>query len=298
MDAPLDAERHARPTTARSRELGWELHLARKRANLTATAVAEELGWSLGKLSKLENGWRGADPWDYGTLLGRLGADRRTRDRVRRIASEQDVGLFARPLEDRVPDRLTCVTIHERAALTMQGYDPMVVPGLLQTEAYARAVVATSGALSDAELDAVVRIRVERQAVLTGERSPETTCYIHETALRSVVGGDRVMHDQMMRLVFMCGWKRLHPRVVPLAAGGHWALGHSYNLMTFGRGLAPVVYTENDVSAVFAEEEGAVERFRHKSACLDELALDVERSRRVFSQWATVYGRRAQRGAD
>ena len=96
------------------------------------------MGWSPGKLGKTEHGRRATSSWDYDTLLGKLGADRQTRERIQRIASEQDIGLFVRAFDERISDRLMCLTIHERAARTTQKYEPMVVPGLLQTESYAR----------------------------------------------------------------------------------------------------------------------------------------------------------------
>ncbi|MFD9740686.1 helix-turn-helix domain-containing protein [Umezawaea sp. NPDC059074] len=290
-----DTEHYARLTTARSRELGQELHLARKRANLKATVVAEELGWSAGKLSKMENGWRAASSWDYGTLLGKLGVDRLTRERIQRIASEQDIGHFIRAHEGRLSDNLLCLMIHERAALTMHRYEPMLIPGLLQTEAYARAVIEQYGPFATETLDFFVETRLERQQVLSGDRSPEATFYIHEAALQSVIGDTQVMHDQMMHLAFLCGWTRLRPRVIPLSAPGHPALLHSYSLMGFAKPIRQVAYAENDVSTVFTEEESAIEAYRRKSEVLEGLALDAGQSRSVFARWASVYDRRGDR---
>ncbi|MCS7481096.1 helix-turn-helix domain-containing protein [Umezawaea endophytica] len=295
MDVHLDAEPHTRPTTARSRELGQELHLARMRANLTATSVAEGLGWSAGKISKMENGWRGTSSWDYGTLLGKLGADHQTRERVRRIASEQDIGHFIRAHDGRLSDNLLCLMIHERAARTLRVYEPMLIPGLLQTEAYARAVIAQYGPLTAEQNEFFVEARLERQQVLCGTRAPDAVFYIHEAALQSAVGDGRVMHDQMMRLAFMCEWKRVRPRVVPLCAPGHAALLHSYNLMTFAKPIRPVAYAENDVSTVFTEEELAIKAYRRKGDVLESLALDAGQSRSVFVHWADVYDRREDR---
>src|SRR3954463_3511867 len=102
----MEEDHHSRPATARTRELGHELRLARRRANLTATAVAEELGWSQGKLSKLEHGWRSTSDWDYGTLLGKLGADSQTRQRIHRIAAEPDIGHFIRVHNGLLSDNL------------------------------------------------------------------------------------------------------------------------------------------------------------------------------------------------
>jgi len=290
-----DTEHYARLTTARSRELGQELHLARKRANLKATVVAEELGWSAGKLSKMENGWRAASSWDYGTLLGKLGVDRLTRERIQRIASEQDIGHFIRAHEGRLSDNLLCLMIHERAAVTMHKYEPMLIPGLLQTEGYARAVIDLAAPHPPAELDLMVGARMERQSALSGVHAPEAVFYIHETALRSVMGSGEVMHDQMMRLVFMCDWTKVTPRVIPSSAAAHPALSHSFNLMTFATPVRPVAYSETDVATVFTEDGPSIEVYQRKQKVLAALALDAEQSRSTFAHWAAVYDRRKDR---
>jgi len=290
-----DTEHYARLTTARSRELGQELHLARKRANLKATVVAEELGWSAGKLSKMENGWRAASSWDYGTLLGKLGVDRLTRERIQRIASEQDIGHFIRAHEGRLSDNLLCLVIHERSAVTMDAYEPMVIPGLLQTEGYARAMIGLAGEDPPAEIDFLVGARIERQSFLSGTRAPEAVFYIHEAALRAGVGGRQVMHDQMMRLVFMSEWARLSLRVIPSGSGGHPALRGPFSLMGFAQPVKPVAYAETDSATLFIEEERAIRTYERKRKALAALALDAEQSRSVFAHWAGVYDRREDR---
>jgi hypothetical protein len=295
MDADLDTEHHARLTTARSRELGQELHLARKRANLTGTAVAEELGWSPGKLSKMEHGWRATSSWDYGTLLGKLGADRQTRERIQRIASEQDIGHFIRAHDGRLSDNLLCLMIHEQAALTMHKYEPMLIPGLLQTEAYARTIIGLEAPRSPDELEVMVETRMRRQSALSGTRAPEAVFYINETALRGAIGGPEVMHDQMMRLAFMCEWTRVALRVIPMSAASHPALNHSFNLMTFAKPIRPVAYSETDVATVFTEEQQAIEAYQRKQKVLAVLALDAEQSRSVFARWADFHDRREGR---
>ncbi|MEO6767856.1 MAG: helix-turn-helix transcriptional regulator [Umezawaea sp.] len=294
MDADLDTEHHARLTTARSRELGQELHLARKRAKLTATTVAEELGWSPGKLSKMEHGWRGTSSWDYGTLLGKLGADRQTRERIQRIAAEQDIGHFIRAHEGRLSDNLLCLMIHEQAALTMHKYEPMLIPGLLQTEAYARTIIDLDTPDSS-DLELMVEARMGRQSALTGVRAPDAVFYIHETALRGFIGSPEVMHDQMMRLVFMCEWTRVALRVIPMSAASHPALNHSSNLMTFAKSIKPVAYSETDVATVFTEEQRSIEAYQRKQKVLAGLAFDAEQSRSVFARWADFYDRREDR---
>ncbi|MET1075689.1 MAG: helix-turn-helix transcriptional regulator [Umezawaea sp.] len=294
----LGEEHLARMTTARTRELGHELHLARKRANLKATTVAEELGWSPGKLSKLERGWRQTSDWDYGTLLGKLGADPQTRARIHRIAAEQDIGHFLRVHDGLLSDNLLCLMIHERAAVTMCKYEPMLIPGLLQTEAYAAATIDPDGVFLLDELNFKVGARMERQSILSGPSAPEATFYIHEIALRTVIGNNQVMHDQMMRLAFMCEWGHLAPRVIPMSRRGHSALVNSFNLMTFAKPMKPVAYCETDVATNLTEEEKAIRVYQDKQKALAGLALDAEQSRSVFARWADFHDRREDRDVE
>jgi hypothetical protein len=292
MEADLGENHRSRPTTARSRELGRELLLARQRANLKATAVAEDLGWSPGKLSKLEHGWRSTSDWDYGTLLGKLGADPQTRERIHRIASEQDIGHFIRTYDGRLPDTLLCLSIHERSALTMCSYEPMVVSGLLQTEAYARKIINPDGHYPAEEHDLLTAARMERQEVLRGTSAPESTFYIHEAALANRVGSDRIMHDQMMQLVFMCDWAKVSLRVIPQAAPSHPHTSLGFGLMTFSKPMRPVAHADTDIATIFTEDEVAIRLYQRKQMALAGLALDAEQSRLVFARWAAIYDRR------
>ncbi|WNV82293.1 helix-turn-helix transcriptional regulator [Umezawaea sp. Da 62-37] len=288
----LGEEHLARMTTARTRELGHELHLARKRANLKATAVAEELGWSPGKLSKLERGWRQTSDWDYGVLLGKLGADQATRARIQQITAESDIGHFIRTFDGGLPDSLLCLSIHERSALTMCTYEPIVIHGLLQTEAYARTVINPEGIYPTDRHDQLVAARMQRQEMLGGPHSPEAVFYIHEAALGNKIGSDRIMHDQMMRLAFMCEWARLSPRVIPRKGRGSGYLAVGFSLMTFTKPIKPVAHSDTDVASVFTEDDKSIELYRRKQKALAELALDAEQSRLMFAQWADVYDRR------
>ncbi len=283
----------ARFTTAQSRELGEELRQARKSGGLRGTTFCEELEWSTAKLSKLEKGWRGTSDWEIGTFLGKSGADKATRERVMRLAQEPDVGYFVRRHIGITSDGLLCLVMHQRTALTLTSYDTMVIPGLLQSMAYARSLLETTGA---GDVDEVLRVRLERQEHLRGQENVRSTFYVHEAALRLNVGGSRTMHDQMMRLAFMCGWPHVTLRVVPFSAPGHPALRYPSALMTFNRNAKPVAYAESDLTTVFLEEERAIAFYEEKQSVLDALALSTEKSHEVFTHWANVYDHAEDRG--
>jgi len=264
-----------RSSTARGRELGEELRRVRRRAGLTGGALAKELEWSAAKVSKLEKGWRGTTDGDIGVFLGRCGADKATRGQVLRMAAEPDLGWFVRPHWDRLADELTCLAVHERAAVTITCYEPLVVPALMQTAGYARAL--TGG-------NPEPRLRRQREL----ERA---TCvfYVHEAALHLPIGGPATMHEQMVRLAFAAYPAVL--RVIPLSAGGHLALRHPSTVMTFGGGSTPLAFTETDTATVFLDDDSAVQACLDKHAVLDGLALSADRSHETFVRWADGYDR-------
>ncbi len=270
-----------RLSTARSRELGEELRRVRHRARMSSGTVAEALGWSLGKLSKLETGTRGTSPCEISTLLGRCGADKPTRDRVLAIASEADTGSFLR-MHDSSSDTLTALAVHEHTARTVTSYEPLTVPSLAQTEDYAYALTRNR---------AVTQARMTRQEVLRRTGGPETVIYLHEAALRLVVGDRKVMRDQLLRLTLMCAWDQIHPRVIPMNAPLHVALRHPATLLTFTAPVKPLAYTETETATVFHDDPGAITAYQVKMNHLERLVLPPTESRAVLARWADAYDR-------
>src|ERR1051325_3985312 len=92
METVVEEKHPVRSSSARSRELGEELRRVRHRARMSSALLSEGLGWSLGKLRKLETGSRGTSAWEIGSLLGRCGADKVTRERVMAIANVPGTG--------------------------------------------------------------------------------------------------------------------------------------------------------------------------------------------------------------
>ncbi|WP_367131451.1 helix-turn-helix domain-containing protein [Saccharothrix sp. HUAS TT1] len=274
-----DEKPPARLSTARSRELGEELRRVRHRARLSSAFVAEALGWSLGKLSKLETGSRGTSAWEIGTLLGRCGADKPTRDRIMAIAAEIDTGNFLR-LHGPTPDALTALALHEYTARTLTTYEPLTIPGVAQTEDYALALTGDRD---------VVQARMVRQDALRRPGGPETVIYIHEAALRVVVGDSKVMRDQLLRLTLMCGWPRFSPRIVPMSAQSHESLRHAATLLTFPAPSKAMAYAETETATIFHDDPNAVLAYQTKMRHLERMVLTPAQSRDVFARWADAY---------
>lgn len=284
-----DSELPARKSSAQSRELGAELRQIRRTAGYRANKLAEELGWSQAKVSKLERGWRGTSSWDIATLLGRCGVDKLTRDRIMRLVREPQVGLFLRTHKPGFPDALICLDIHEPEAVRRSCYEPVVIPTMLQTSQYASALLEPLSESSD-ELCSMVKIRANRQSLLQANSDMESVFYIREQVLDLMVGGAKIMHDQMKLLAFACGWEKVALRLIPAAARGQIVTRYPATLLNFSKGLSPLGFTGNDVSVVFAEAEPLVDEYRKKFAILDSMALSVEQSCRIFEERADGYG--------
>lgn len=286
MDAFVDEDKRPRTSTAQSRELGTELQRARKNARLRGTKVVEELEWSTAKLSKLEKGGRGTVVSDISTLLGKYGCDKSTRDRLLRLVEEPSTGYFLRLHDHGTGDDLLNLAIHERAAATLTTYEPMVIPALLQTEAYMRALLATDDVEST---EALVGTRRERQNALSGIGPPDAVFFVHEIALQLIVGDTATMHDQLMHLKFVSRWARRCIRVIPMSAGLHSALQHASTVLTFARGWKSLAYGHTDVATVFLEHTGGVGVHEAKHTALSALALDAGKSRELITRWVDAY---------
>ncbi|MBB5800402.1 transcriptional regulator with XRE-family HTH domain [Saccharothrix ecbatanensis] len=274
--------RQPRLSTALSRELGEELRKIRRRARMGSAETADALGWSLGKLSKLETGSRGTSPGEIGALLGRLGTAPPTRDRILAIAGEPATGSFMRP-HRTAPDTLTALSLHERMARTITTYEPFTVPALAQTQDYTRALTGDS---------AIAAARIARQEALHALHNlnrPHTILYLHESAVRGIVGGPAVMRDQMLRLAMMCETTRVTPRLIPMDAPFDQTVLRHGALLTFAEPIKSLAYAETDTATVFHEAPQIIAHYETKMLRLDTLALPQAQSRDAFTYWADVY---------
>lgn len=277
MDTDEPKPTTSRPSTARSRELGEHLRRARHQSRLSSADTAHALGWSLGKLSKLETGTRGTAPWEIGTLLGRYGIDRATRERVMAVATEPDTGSHLRP---HIPDADVplIVAIHERTAQTVTTYEGLTIPPLARTKDYARALTGVPAAATRLE-------RLHPHCVLT--------IYLHEMALRLPVGTPRTMRDQLLHLTLLGGRPDTALRVVPLGTNLMSALRHSGTLLTFAAPTRPLAYAETDTATVVHDDPQVVDAYETKFQRLADTALDPADTRGVLARYADVYDRQA-----
>ncbi|WP_327023696.1 helix-turn-helix domain-containing protein [Micromonospora sp. NBC_01739] len=120
----------------------------------------------------------------------------------------------------------------EREATTLRSYQPLVVPGLLQTEAYARAVLSGGGLIPRSEVERVVAHRMSRQLILQREEPPRLTVVLDEAVLRRPVGGPAVMREQLLALAESAGQPHIRVYVVPSTVGEYAGINGPFVLAT------------------------------------------------------------------
>ena len=137
-----------RHTTTRSRQLGTELKRVRERTGYSARDLARALGWSESKVARMENGERGASEVAVATYLAYLRVVGPELDRLIVLCREIWAKDWLQPHGEVIPEELRTLVTHETTATLINQYEPLVIPGLLQTESYATALFRTAGLLT------------------------------------------------------------------------------------------------------------------------------------------------------
>ncbi|HEX3590789.1 MAG TPA: Scr1 family TA system antitoxin-like transcriptional regulator, partial [Pseudonocardiaceae bacterium] len=178
-------------SSARGRELGVELRKRREAAGLKGYDLAEQLGWSASKVSRMENGIRGVSEVDAAIYLTHCGVLQQELEDLLDIARAEDSDTWLQEHGERLPDNLRTLVYHETTAAASASYEPSLVPGLLQTSDYARAVFEFADVVPRGKIGTAVRARLDRQAVLRKPDPPQCLFFVHENALRAPVGDAR-----------------------------------------------------------------------------------------------------------
>ena len=170
----------------------------------------------------------------------------------------------------------------ENQANQISSYQSSVIPGMLQTEDYARAVIkGVAPEISGRVLDDRVNARMRRQDLLTSESAPHFLALVDESALHRMVGGSQVMRHQLKKMADVAyNVPSVTLRVVPLQAGAHPGLDNAFTLLEFRAARPAVVYAENAIGTFYLEEPRIVHRYEEILRYLlrEDCALDQKRS--------------------
>ena len=281
--------------TIRRRRLAAELRRLRHESALSIEDVARELGWQPSKLSRIETRQIGISTADVRNLLDLYKVDdREYRDELvdmARRATER--GWWQSFGSGVVPAALANLIGLETEARSIRSYEPELVPGLLQTEAYARGVMrAWQPAWTAADIDRRVEIRLGRQDVLRhpDANSPQANCIINEAVLRRTVGGNEVMHEQIESLAKERDPATVTVQVLPFNAGAHPAMSGPFQIINFhDPSDLGVVHLETAMTAMTLERPEEIRRYDEIWGSLQARALSPEDSRVMMRSYALRY---------
>jgi len=250
--------------TVRRKRLSTELRRLRERAGLTCEEVGQRLECSGTRISRMETGRIGARPGDVRELLDLYGVTGADLDSLVQLARDARRKGWWHAYGRVLPPWFEGYIGLESEAAGLRDFQPMVVPGLLQTEGYARAVLrAAPYAARSEDIDRQVALRLERQAVLDRPSPPQVWAVLSESALRVQVGGPAVMRAQLRRLAEAAGRPNLTLQVLPFSTAAHAQAISPFIMLEFPDPADPaVVYVEHLTGSLFLEDEDEVRRYR------------------------------------
>jgi transcriptional regulator with XRE-family HTH domain len=257
-------------SASRARALANVLRDKRKAAGLNTRDASEKVGISPATLNRTELGTR-MPPFDEVTaLLTAYGVTGVERERVLTIARTAYPAGWWETGGNALPKQLPTLITFESEASKITHFQPLVVPGLLQTHAYMRAVMEASG-VSDADTEARVSARAGRQTVLTRKNAARYLAIIDEAALRRPFGGCAVMAEQIRKIIEDAGRPNVTVQVIPFARGGY-PLYAPYVLLEFGK-AREIVYLEHKQVSGFLDEPEDTAPFQPLTDTLKAAAL-------------------------
>jgi transcriptional regulator with XRE-family HTH domain len=274
--------------TVRRRRLGTELRRLREDAGLTIERVAKSLECSESKVSRIENGQVGASPRDVRDMLELYGVPEREREPLIEIAREGRQKGWWHAYRDVavVPASISL----EDTASAIRVYAALLVPALLQTTAYASAILrALQPSLDQAQLDRWVELRIARQSLLTRIGAPTLWTVIDEAVLRRPVGGPGVIREQLDRLVEAATLPNVTLQVLPFAAGEHAGMDGGFTIFGFPKSAASdVVHLDNPTGDLYLETPEEIQQYDQVFGQLRAAALTPAESTDLL---ATLAGR-------
>jgi hypothetical protein len=276
--------------TVKRRRLAAELRHYREAASLTIDEVAERLEWSTAKISRIENARVRVLPRDVKFLLTTYGLSSKDDawDVLLTLARESRQRGWWQQYGEAVPDWFEVYVGLEAEAATISSYDAEFVPGILQTEGYARAVHrAQLPTATEEEIERLVSVRMTRQELLASDDAPDLWLVINEAVIRRLVGGPATMRDQLERLIEASKRPNVTLQVVPFDAGAHPAMDGSFHLLSFPQPSDDqIVYFEYHTGALYLEKPAEVGRYSLMYDHLRASALPVDASRALIARMA------------
>jgi Domain of unknown function (DUF5753)/Helix-turn-helix domain len=255
--------------------LGAHLRKLREFKGVTREAAGYEIRASESKISRMELGRVGFKERDVADLLTLYGVEGDERAELLTLLRQANTPGWWHPYGDLLPNWLQYYLDLEAAATLIRTYELQFVPGLLQTEDYARAVIMLGhGDANDNEIDRRVSVRMTRKQLLTRPKPPHLWAVIDEAVLRRPIGGRKVMRAQLEALDEANHLPNVRLQIIPFRSGGHAATGGAFTILRFpDQDLPDVVYIEHLTNALYLDRRDEVDYY---SAAAGRLFIQAE----------------------
>ncbi|MEW2442725.1 helix-turn-helix domain-containing protein [Micromonospora marina] len=288
------------------RQIGRKFEALRKAAGLTMDQAADQLDRARATLHRIENGaehvrFRQADVKEMLNLYGASGEDRELLLAMT-AATRENKNWWHDYVGSGLPKWFQLYIGLEAAASTIRKYQTELVPGLLQTRAYAEQVYAMPGGAIDAtdseDRERAIQLRIERQSLLTRFSAPQLCVILNEAVLRRPVGDHATMAEQMHQILSAAELPNVTIRVLEFSSGLHaGAMTGAFSIMNFPPDSAgkemepPVAYLESATGAIYLDKPHEIAAYDAIWTDMFDRALDDSRSKRLVKRIAEEYSR-------
>jgi transcriptional regulator with XRE-family HTH domain len=258
------AAQSANRPTVRRRIVGAQLRRLRESCGLGRRQAADSIGVGESRLSRVETGRAGLEEDDVKRLLELYGISRRDeRDALLTLVQEANRPGWLQAFSGAMPAWFRPYVDLEEAAQVIRTYEVQFVPGLLQTEDYARAVIAQGRTTpSDEEVDRRVELRLRRQRILTAPNPVRLWAVIDEAALWRPIGGSEVARAQLRALLDAARLQHITVQVMPFRVGGHAGEAGAFTILRFPEPeLHDIAYVEQLTGAMYLERDDDMDSY-------------------------------------
>jgi transcriptional regulator with XRE-family HTH domain len=278
-----------KPSASRARALAAELRELRRQAKFTTKEAADRVDISAASLNRTELGTRMPSIEEVSALLLLYGVTGVNRERVLEMVRAANPSGWWEIGGHALPKQLPTLINFESQATRITYFQPLVVPGLLQTHAYMHAVM-ESGGIPDAEADAWVAARAGRQTLLTRKHPPRYFAIIDEAALRRPFGGRKVMADQLRKIIELAELPNVTVQVIPFERGGYPIYG-PWMLLQFNK-AQDIVYLDHKQTSGFLDQPEDTRPFHPLADTLKVAALGPADTSEFLAAAAAEYDRK------
>lgn len=265
--------------TPKARALGTALRNVREDQGFKLRDLARQIGRDPGVVSRWETGERTPKPEQVAQMLAAMGINGERYDEILSLAYDPDASLWVATTLPAQRQQLSAFVDCEQNAKYITEVSPLLVPGLLQTGDYIRAIM-SGGGVPASEIATRVAIRIGRREVLTRSDPVNFVALVGEGVLRQVVGGREALIEQLRHLIAVCRRSNVEFRIIPRASGWNPSLEGAFTILEPREGT-PVVHLENRRSGLFLHEDDDVDAYRRAADRIHQVSLSAQESVRL-----------------